>query len=95
MRRLRACWAVQEPSGCAVNAEDVHVPGRYLHDEQDVQAFAEDRVDSEEVAGQQSLRLSAQECPPGGVQTAGSRPVAPRAQDPSHGRFADLVAEPG
>jgi hypothetical protein len=41
------------------HAEDVHVPGRDLHEEQDVQAFEEDRVHSEEVAGQQSSRLSA------------------------------------
>ena len=46
------------------HAQDVHVPGPYLHDEQDVQTFEEDRVDGEEVAGQQSLRLSAQERPP-------------------------------
>jgi hypothetical protein len=46
------------------HAQDVHVPGRYLHDEQDVQTLEEDRVDSEEIAGQQSLRLSAQERPP-------------------------------
>ncbi len=43
------------------HAEDVHVPGRDLHDEQDVQALEEDRVDLEEVAGQQPLRLGAQE----------------------------------
>ena len=41
------------------HAEDMHVPGRYLHDEQDVQALEEDRVHGEEAAGQQSLRLSA------------------------------------
>jgi hypothetical protein len=73
----------------------VNVPGRYLYDEQDVQAFEEDRVDSEEAAGQQAVGLGAEECPPGGVQMAGSRPVAPRAQDRPHGRFADVVAEPG
>ena len=50
---------------CAVrvggHAEDVHVPGRYLHDEQHVQASEEDRVDMEEVAGEQPVRLRAQE----------------------------------
>ena len=45
------------------HAEDVHVPGRHLHDEPDVQALEEDRVNGEEVAGQQSLRLSAQKRP--------------------------------
>jgi hypothetical protein len=50
------------------HAEDVHVPGRHLHDEQDLQASEEDRVDLEEVAGQQPLRLGAQESPPGGAR---------------------------
>ena len=48
------------------HAEDVYVPGRHLHDEQDVQALEEDRVDGEEVAGEQSLGLGAQERPLGG-----------------------------
>jgi hypothetical protein len=33
----------------------VYVPGRYLHDEQHIQAPEEDRLDGEEVAGEQSL----------------------------------------
>jgi hypothetical protein len=41
---------------CAVgvggHAEDVHVPGCHLHDEQHVQAPEEDGVDVKEVAGQ-------------------------------------------
>ena len=39
------------------DAEDVHVPGRHLHDEQDVQAFEEDRVDVEECAARRLLIL--------------------------------------
>ena len=34
------------------HAQDVHVPGLHLDDEQYVQAFEEDRVDVEEIAGQ-------------------------------------------
>jgi hypothetical protein len=34
MTRLRPCCAVHVPSGWAVNAEDMHVPGRHLHDKQ-------------------------------------------------------------
>src|ERR1019366_8201240 len=79
----------------ASNAQDVDVPGPYLHDEQYVQAPEEDRVYVEEVAGQLPVCLCAQDRPPGGVQTAGCRPVAPGAQDPPHGRLADLVPEPG
>jgi hypothetical protein len=82
---------------CAVrvsgHAEDMHAPGRYLHDEKHVQAFEKDRVHVEEVAGQQTVGLSAQECPPGGVQMAGSGPVAPGTQDPPHGRLAGVVTE--
>jgi hypothetical protein len=68
------------------HAEDVHVPGRHLHDEQDVQASEEDRVDLEEVAGQQPLRLGAQERPPGGVHLLRRRSASLAAQDPPDGR---------
>ena len=85
-------------SPCAVrvgsHAQDVHVPGLYLHDEQHVQALEEDRVDVEEIAGQHAISLSAQERPPGGVHVPRGRCAPPGAQDPSHGRFADLVSEP-
>ena len=53
------------------DAEDVDVPGGHLHHEQGVQAAQADRVDVEEVAGQQAVRLSAQERPPGGVLSPG------------------------
>lgn len=77
------------------HADDVHAPGRHLHDEQHVQAREEDRVHVEKVAGQQTVGLGAEECPPGGVQRAGGRPVAPGTQDPPHGCRADMVTEPG
>jgi hypothetical protein len=84
---------------CAIlvggHAEDVHAPGRHLHDEQHVQACEEDRVYVEEVAGQQAVGLGAEECPPGGVQMAGSRVVGMGPQDPPHGCCADAVTEPG
>jgi hypothetical protein len=38
--------------GMGGHAEDVHVPGRYFHDEQHVQAAEQDSVDMEEIAGQ-------------------------------------------
>jgi hypothetical protein len=56
-------------------------------------ASEEDCVDMEEVAGQQPVRLSAEERPPGGVVAAGRWPMC-GAQDPSDGRRAELVAEP-
>jgi hypothetical protein len=59
MIRLRACWVVHSP--VFGNTEDVHVPGRYFDDEQHVQAAEEDRAGVEEIAGQQPVRLSAEE----------------------------------
>jgi hypothetical protein len=79
--------------GVGGHAEDVHVPGGYLYDEQHVQAAEEDCVDMEEVAGQQPVRLGAQECPPGGVLRAGRWP-ARGAEDPPDGRRAEVIAEP-
>jgi hypothetical protein len=43
--------------------QDVHPPGSHLHDEQHIEASEEDRVDMEEIAGQQAIGLSAQERP--------------------------------
>ena len=51
------------------------MPGGDLHHEQDVEASEGNRVHTEEVAGQQPLRLSAQERSPGGVHVRGSRPA--------------------
>ena len=52
----------------ASHAQDVHPPGPRLHDEQHVQTPEEDRVHMEEITGQQTVRLRAQERPPGGVR---------------------------
>lgn len=70
------------------------MPGGDLHHEQDVEAPEGNRVHMEEVAGQQPLRLSAQERSPGGVHVPRSRSAPPGAQDPLHGRCADAVTEP-
>ena len=76
------------------DAEDVDVPGGHFHDEQHVQAAKEDCVNVEEVAGQQTACLSAEERPPGGVLTAGRRPGG-GAQDAPDGCRAEVVAERG
>jgi len=47
----------------------------------------------EEIAGQQAISLSAQERSPGGVHVPRGRPAPAGAQDPPHGRFADLMSE--
>ena len=90
-RLLRRPRAVRVPG----HTEDVHPPGRHLHDEQDIQALEEDRIDGEEVTRQQALRLDAEELSPGRIHAARSGPVPPGAQDPPDRRVADLVAEPG
>ena len=80
--------------GMGGDAEDVHVPGGHFQYEQYVQAAEEDRVDMEEVAGQQPVRLCAEERSPGGVLTAGRWPAG-GAQDAPDGCRAEVVAEPG
>src|SRR5215472_7225528 len=75
--------------------QDVHTPGRHLHDEQHIQAPEQDRVDREEITRQQALSLGAQERPPGGIHAAGSRPAPASPQDPADGRLADMMAETG
>jgi hypothetical protein len=72
------------------HAEDVHAPGRHLHDEQDVQASEEDGVHVEEIAGQQTASLSAQERPPRGVQIPWDRP-APLARKIRRRTVASLI----
>jgi hypothetical protein len=47
-----------------------------------------------EIAGHGVGRV-AEERPPGGVEMAGSRPVAAGTQDPPYGCLADVVTEPG
>ena len=70
------------------------MPGRYLHDEQHVQAAEQDSVDMEEIAGQHPVRLSAEERPPGGAVAVGRWPAC-GAEDPPDGGRAEVVAEPG
>jgi hypothetical protein len=71
---------------CAVRVrgdlEDVHAPGRHLHDEQHVQAFEEDRVYLKEIAGEQTVSLGVQERPPRGVHVPRCRSGQLGAQDP-------------
>ena len=65
MSRLRACWAVQAPVGCAVTPRMCTRPGLDLHHEQHVQAPQQHGIDVQEVAGQDAGRLGGQELPPG------------------------------
>jgi hypothetical protein len=49
----------------------------------------------EEITGQQTVRLRAQERPSGGIRLSRGRPAPPGGQDPPHRRIADVVSEPG
>src|ERR1022692_375107 len=95
MSRLRACWAVREPAGCAVTPRMCTCRVATSISNSTYRRFEEDRARVEEVTGQQSFCLSAQERPPGGVLIPRSRPAPSAAQDPAHRRFADEVPEPG
>ena len=61
---------VGDPAGGGMrgDAQDVHCPGLDLHDEQHIQATQTDRVEVEEVCGDQTRGLGAQELLPGRVR---------------------------
>ena len=53
------------PGRMSGEAQDVYRPGLDLHDEQHVHALEQYRVDVQEVAGKDAVRLGGQELPPG------------------------------
>ena len=75
--------------------EDVDPAGAHFHDEQDVEPAQGDGVEGEEVGGQQSGGLSAQEGPPSGVCSAWCRAEPGGGQDPADRARAHAVSEPG
>ena len=79
--------------GC--DTEDVHSSGVDLYQEQHIQSAQEDRVDVEEIAGQQPVGLSSEKCPPGGIGAMGCGADAVAAQVAAEGGLADPVAESG
>jgi len=76
--------------------EDVHPASAHFHDEQCVEARERDRVDREEIRGQQPAGLGGEECAPLTASSVslwcGSETGA--AQHPAHGGRADPVPEP-
>lgn len=74
--------------------ENMHSAGADLHHEQDVQATQEDRVNVEEVAGQQSGRLRAQERSPRGIGLTRTRTNPAGAQDAPNGGLTEAMAQP-
>jgi hypothetical protein len=74
--------------------QDVHPPAGDLHHEQHIQPAQGDRLDAEEVGGQQPGGLRTQERPPARAAAAGRRPDSGTGQDPADGAGADPVAKP-
>jgi hypothetical protein len=81
------------PGGVSGDAQGVHPPCADLHHEEHVQASEEDRVDVQEVAGEDSVRLGGQELPPGGRRAARGGCEPGRGQDPPYRSRADPVPE--
>jgi hypothetical protein len=79
MSRLRACWVTHAPVGVGCHPEDVDLAGCKLDHEQHVQALEQDRVDVEEVDGQDPFGLRGEELPPRQTRAVwrrvGARPV--------------------
>jgi hypothetical protein len=73
--------------------KDVHLAGADLHDEQGVDPAQRDGVEGEEVGGQQSGGLSAQEAPPSGVRPAWCWAESSGGQVPADRAGAYAVSE--
>jgi len=61
--RLRACWGHPRAGRVRGDAQQVYPPIGDLHHEQDIDAFESDRIDVEEVAGQDRLGLAGEKLP--------------------------------
>jgi hypothetical protein len=83
------------PGGVGGDAEDVHSTGGVFDDEERVEPVQGDRVEVEQVAGQDCLGLRAEELRPGwsGAPRGGIDPG--RVQDLPDGGGADSVAKSG
>jgi hypothetical protein len=73
--------------------QDVHRAGPDLHDEQDIDSAQRDGVEGEQVGGQQSGGLSAQQGPPSGVGPAWCWAEPSGDQDPADRAGAYAVSE--
>src|SRR2546421_3679371 len=94
MTTFRACWITHCAVGVSGYAEQVDPPGGHLHHHQHVQPSQQNRVQVEEVDGQQTLGLAAEEGSPAGVLLAGRRAHPAAGQDSADGAGPDPVAEP-
>jgi hypothetical protein len=82
------------PARMTGNPEDVHTPGVELHHEEHIQPSQQDSVDVDEVAGQQPVRLRAQELLPTRTRAPRRRPQTGCGEDPAHRALPHPVSEP-
>jgi len=71
------------------DAGEVHASSVELDEEQDVQRLQPDRLNCEEVGGEDAASLGSQELRPGRPLTAWGRPEPVGMQDPPDGRRPD------
>ena len=78
--RFRICWVVQDPSRVRGHAEDVHLPGADLDDEEAVQALERDgAVGLGEIASEHRGGLRPEELPPCGCRCPVAAPAVSSA----------------
>lgn len=91
--KLRACWVVHSPVGFAVTPRMWTRRGHHLHHHQHVNTPQGDRVEVEEIRGQQPRRLDPKERSPPGVCVPRRRTETGVAKDPPDRSQADPVAQ--
>jgi hypothetical protein len=93
--RLRPCWVTHAECGFLGDAQNVHAAGAEVDREQHVHRSKPDRLRSEQVEGQDPLRLGPEELAPGRTVWPGSRPQPVRPQQRANLRRGDPDAELG
>jgi hypothetical protein len=72
----------------------VHAAGGVLHEEQDIQLLAQQRIDAEKVGGENALCLDGQELSPGGAIAARCGVDAGSLENRPHRARRNRVAQP-
>jgi hypothetical protein len=77
----RACWVVQRPSGVRGAACEVHAPAAEFEEEEHVEASEPERLDGEEVAGDNRTGVGTQEVAPAELGASARRRDAGSPED--------------
>ena len=91
--RLRACWVTQAPVGFVGAAGEVDAAAVELDEEEDVVAAEAERLDGEEVAGEDARCLLADELAPARSDPPRRRLESRGEQDPPDAAGRDAVTE--